>query len=57
MTLPGYALFNLTGQLAIDDTLRLNARIENLFDRDYQTAAGFRMQGISAFAELRFAWR
>lgn len=55
--LPGYALVNLTGQLAIGDTLRLNARIENLFDRDYQTAAGFRMQGISAFAELRFAWR
>jgi vitamin B12 transporter len=56
-TLPGYALFNLTGQLAIGDTLRLNARIENLFDRNYQTAAGFRMQGLSAFAELRFAWR
>ena len=56
-TLPGYALFNLTGQLAIGDTLRLNARIENLFDREYQTAAGFRMQGLSAFAELRFAWR
>jgi vitamin B12 transporter len=55
--LPGYALVNLTGQIAISDTLRLNARIENLFDRDYQTAAGFRMQGLSAFAELRFAWQ
>ena len=57
VNLPGYALVNLTGQLAIGDNLRLNARIENLFDRDYQTAAGFRMQGLSAFAELRFAWQ
>lgn len=55
--LPGYALVNLTGQIAISDNLRLNARIENLFDRDYQTAAGFRMQGLSAFAEIRFAWQ
>jgi vitamin B12 transporter len=55
--LPGYALVNLTGQLAIGDQWRLNARVENLFDRDYQTAAGFRMQALSGFVELRYAWR
>ena len=55
--LPGYALVNLTGQLSIGDRWRLHGRVENLFDRDYETAAGFQMQGLSAFAELRYAWR
>lgn len=55
--LPGYALVNLTGQIAIGDRWRLNARIENLFDREYQTASGFRMQELSGFAELRYSWR
>jgi vitamin B12 transporter len=55
--LPGYALVNLTGQVAIGERWRVNARIENLFDREYQTAAGFRMQALSAFAEIHFTWR
>lgn len=55
--LPGYALVNLTGQLAIGDRWRVNAKVENLFDRQYETAAGFRMQELSAFLELRYAWR
>ena len=55
--LPGYALVNLTGQVAIGDRWRVNAKVENLFDRQYETAAGFRMQELSAFLELRYAWR
>lgn len=55
--LPGYALFNLTGQVAIGDYWRVNARIENLFDREYETAAGFRMQELSGFLELKYSWR
>jgi len=55
--LPGYALVNLTGQVAIGERWRVNARIENLFDKEYQTAAGFRMQTLSAFAEIHFTWR
>ena len=57
LRLPGYAVVNLTGQMAIGEKWRLNARIENLFDRDYETAAGFRMQALSAFVELRYTWR
>ena len=56
-TLPGYALVNLTGQFALGERWRLNARVENLFDREYETASGFRMQELSGFVELRFAWR
>ncbi|MEX0975908.1 MAG: TonB-dependent receptor [Woeseia sp.] len=55
--LPGYVLANLTGQLALADRWRLNARIENLFDRDYETAAGFRMQERSYFVDLGYSWQ
>ncbi len=55
--LPGYLLVNLTGQLALADRWRLNARVENLFDRDYETAAGFRMQERSFFVDLGYSWK
>jgi vitamin B12 transporter len=54
VTLPGYVVASLTGQVQISKTLQLNARVENLFDTDYQTAANFRMQGRSAFVELKY---
>ena len=56
-SLPGYVLANLTGQIRLGDTLQLNARVENLLDTDYETAAGFRMQERSAFVELRYNWK
>jgi vitamin B12 transporter len=52
----GYVLANLTGRLALGDRWRFHARIENLLDTRYETAAGFRMQERSAFAELRYDW-
>tara|TARA_B100000686_G_C16800236_1_gene985418 strand:+ start:2319 stop:4130 length:1812 start_codon:yes stop_codon:yes gene_type:complete len=57
VNLPGYALVNLTGQLAITDKWRLNGRIENLLDREYETAFGYRMQELSGFAELNYTWQ
>ncbi|MDH3756277.1 MAG: TonB-dependent receptor [Gammaproteobacteria bacterium] len=54
VTLPGYVVASLTGQIRLSKTLQLNARVENLFDADYQTAANFRMQGRSAFVELKY---
>jgi len=55
--LAGYVLTNLTGQLQLGEEWQLNARIENLFDTDYQTAANYRMQERSAFIELEYRWR
>lgn len=52
--LPGYVLANLTGKLQISDHLRLNARIENILDTEYATAANFRMQERSGFVELSY---
>jgi vitamin B12 transporter len=54
VTLPGYVVASITGQVQLSETLQLNARVENLFDADYQTAANFRMQGRSAFVELKY---
>jgi len=53
-TLPGYVVASLTGQVQLSRNLQLNARVENLLDADYQTAAQFRMQGRSAFLELKY---
>jgi vitamin B12 transporter len=57
VTLDSYALFNLTAEFALGSNLTLNARIENLTDEEYQTAANFRMQERSGFLELRYRQR
>lgn len=54
--LPGYVVANLTGQLRLSADWQLNARIENLADTEYQTAANYRMQDRSGFIELRYRW-
>ncbi len=54
--LAGYVLANLTGIVQVSERIQVNARIENLLDTDYETAAGFRMQERSFFVELRSRW-
>ena len=54
--LAGYLVANLTGQIRLSDALQLHARVENLFDEAYQTAAGFRMQERSVFVALKYRW-
>ncbi len=54
--LDGYVLANLSGQISLGDHWTLLARIENLFDTEYQTAADFRMQERSGMVELRYRW-
>jgi vitamin B12 transporter len=54
--LAGYVIANLTGQLTLSEAWQLNARIENVFDTEYQTAANFRMPERSAFIELKYRW-
>ena len=57
VTLDGYVVANLTAQFSLGARLELNARVENLFDERYETAANFRMQERSAFVALRYAWQ
>ena len=56
LILDSYLLANLTGQIALSDKWRLHARVENLLDEEYETAAGFPMQERSGFLELKYSW-
>src|SRR5690606_11712365 len=53
----GYAVASLSGQFALGERWRLNARIENVLDAQYETAAGFPMQERSAFVDLSWQWQ
>ncbi len=55
--LDSYAIANLTAQMQLGVSWQLNARIENLFDEEYQTAADYRMQDRSGFIELKYTWK
>jgi len=55
--LGNYVVANLTGQIQLGRTWQLNARIENLFDESYETAASFQMQELSGFVELKYHWK
>jgi vitamin B12 transporter len=52
--LAGYVLVDLTAELRLGRDFTVNARIENLFDKDYQTADDFRMPGRGAYLGLRY---
>jgi vitamin B12 transporter len=51
--LDGYALVNLRGSVAVSDEIDLYARVENLFDADYQNVAGFGTYGRTFAAGVR----
>jgi len=44
---------NLTAGLQLDPMLRLEGRLENLLDKEYQTALGYNQQGTAFFVSLR----
>ena len=52
--LSGYAILNLRGEYALAKAWRVQARIENLFDKDYQTAAFYNQPGRGFFVTLRY---
>ncbi|EIT71733.1 MULTISPECIES: TonB-dependent receptor domain-containing protein [Hydrocarboniphaga] len=52
--LGGYTLFNLTGGVRLGEHANLRLRVENLFDKDYQTAAGYDQPERSYYATLTF---
>jgi vitamin B12 transporter len=54
--LDGYVLANLSGQFNLARNWSIHARVENLLDTEYQTAANFRMQARSGLVELRYRW-
>lgn len=53
----GYAIWNATAGWQALPGLMLQARGENLLDKDYATAAGFRSPGRAGYLTLRYALR
>ena len=51
--LDGYEVFDLRASFDITDEIALFGRVENVFDADYQTAAGFASAGRGAFLGVR----
>lgn len=49
-----YELLNLFGHYRLSRDLVLEGRIDNLFDKDYETAWGYRNAGTSVFVGLRY---
>lgn len=50
----GYAVVGLRGEYAFAKAWRLQARIENLFDKEYETASFYNQPGRSFFVTLRY---
>ncbi len=51
--LDGYTLFTLRTSIDITDNFELYGRLENIFDEQYQTAAGFATPGFGGFVGIR----
>ena len=54
MRLPGYATLDLRAEYALTDALTLQARVANVFDRDYETVAFYNQPGREWFVTLRW---
>lgn len=52
--LPGYGLLSLRGSLPLAAGWWLDARVENLLDRDYSLVRGYNTAGLTALATLRW---
>lgn len=53
-TLAGYTTVDLRAEYRFDKAWRLQARIENLLDKDYETAAFYNQPGRSVYVTLRY---
>ena len=53
MELPEYTLLNLAAGWQVTDRIRLNARIENVLDEEYQEVLGYGAPGLGAYAGIK----
>jgi vitamin B12 transporter len=55
--LGGYVLANLSARFAVSEHLALQARVENVLDREYQLAAGYRTMRRALMVAARYDYR
>ncbi len=53
----GYGVTNLFANYALSPDLRLEMKVNNLFDKHYELAKGYATPGVNAFIGLRYAPR
>ncbi len=53
MRMDGYELFDLRARYVVGERLEFYGRVENAWDEQYQTAAGYATQGRAAFVGVR----
>lgn len=53
VTLNDYVLVNVTGQYAVNETVTVYGRAENLFDVNYENVFGFNTPGLGVFGGIR----
>jgi vitamin B12 transporter len=53
--LDSYSLVNLSGSYTVNDNLKFFVRIDNLLDKDYETAGDFNTPGLSAFGGVKLS--
>lgn len=53
-TMGGYGLTNLFAQYSVTRDWRLEARINNVFDKQYEVARGYGTWGVNAFVGVRY---
>jgi outer membrane receptor for ferrienterochelin and colicin len=51
--LANYTLVNATATYQLSQALKLNTRIENLFDREYQEVAGYHTSGLAFYIGIQ----
>ena len=54
--LDGYAVLTLRGSVAVSQRIELFGRVENVWDEQYQTVAGYGMQGRAGWIGARARW-
>ena len=52
---PGYSVVNLAANYKVNPNAELFARIDNLFDTDYQDPLGWMRPGLGVFAGVRLS--
>ena len=57
MTAPGYTVVNLAGNYQVNEYTNIFARVDNLFNEQYQNPTGFERPGIGVFGGVRVANR
>jgi len=53
--LPGYGVLNMGLQYPLLESLFLDARVENLLDKEYELVAGYNTPGLSGYLGLRYS--